>query len=120
MEPMRLLIVDDDAGLRQSVSLLLQEAGYEVVAESNPEQALRLAGEEDFDVVLCDSQFPNMDGLTFLRRYRVEGGQGLLIVLSDPEAEDGARAAVREGAYDCVRKPLRPDEVVLAVGKASE
>jgi two-component system response regulator AtoC len=120
MEPMRLLIVDDDAGLRQSVSLLLKEAGYDVVAEGNPEQALRRAGAEEFDVVLCDSQFPNMDGLTFLRRYRVEGGEGLLILLSDPGTEDGVLAAVREGAYDCVRKPVRPDEMVLAVGKAAE
>jgi two-component system response regulator AtoC len=120
MEPMRLLIVDHDAGLRQSVSLLLQEAGYDVVAEANPEQALRRASAEAFDVVLCDSQFPDMDGLTFLRRYRVEGGQGLLIVLSDPGTEDGALAAVREGAYDCVRKPVRPDDVVLAVSKAAE
>ncbi len=117
---MRLLIVDDDAGLRQSVSLLLKEAGYDVVAEANPEQALRRAGAEEFDLILCDSSFPSMDGLTFLRRYRVEGGQGLLIVLSDPGAEDGALAAVREGAYDCVRKPVQPDEVVLAVNKAAE
>jgi two-component system response regulator AtoC len=117
---MRLLIVDDDAGLRQSVSHLLKEAGYDVAAEAQPEQGLRRAGSEEFDVVLCDSQFPSMDGLTFLRRYRVEGGQGLLIVLTDPGTEDGALAAVREGAYDCVRKPVRPEEVVLAVNKAAE
>jgi DNA-binding NtrC family response regulator len=117
---MRLLIVDDDAGLRQSVSHLLREAGYDVVGEDSPEQALRRAGAEEFDVILCDSQFPGMDGLTFLRRYRVDGGQGLVIVLSDPGDEDGALAAVREGAYDCVRKPVRPEELVLAVSNAAE
>jgi two-component system response regulator AtoC len=61
-----------------------------------------------------------MDGLTFLQRYRIEGGQGSLIVLTDPGSEEGALAAVREGAYDCVRKPVRPEEVVRAVNKAAE
>src|SRR6476661_193580 len=74
---MRLLIVDDDAGLRQSLALLLQEAGDEVVAESDPEQALRRASAEPFEAILCDVRMPKMDGLTFLRRYRAEGGSAV-------------------------------------------
>jgi two-component system, NtrC family, response regulator AtoC len=120
IEPMRLLIVDHDAGLRQTVTHLLHEAGYDVVAEGSPEQALRRAGAEEFDIVVSGSHFPTMDGLAFLRRYRVEGGQGLLIVMSDPSAEESVLAAVREGAYDCVRKPVSPDDVLLAVNKAAE
>src|SRR5699024_7182542 len=65
--PMRLLIVDDHAGLRQSLALLLQESGDEVAAEGDPEQALRRATSEAFDAILCDVRMPKMDGLTFLR-----------------------------------------------------
>jgi two-component system response regulator AtoC len=118
---MRLLIVDDDAGLRQSLALLLQEAGDEVAAESDPEQALRRATAEPFDAILCDVRMPKMDGLTFLRRYRADGGSALLIMMSAYGTEDDtALAAMREGAYDYLHKPFRPDEVTLTIRKAEE
>ncbi len=117
---MRLLIVDDDADLRQSLSLLLRESGYEVVAEGDPEEALRRALAEEFDLILCDVRMPRMDGLSFLRRYRADRGGALLIMMSAYGNEDAAIAAMREGAYDYVRKPFRPDEVLLTVRKAEE
>jgi len=117
---MRLLIVDDDAGLRQSLALLLQEGGDEVVAEGDPEQALRRAAAESFEAILCDVRMPKMDGLTFLRRYRAEGGAALLIMMSAYGNEDTALAAMREGAYDYLHKPFRPDEVTMTVRKAEE
>jgi two-component system response regulator AtoC len=117
---MRLLIVDDDAGLRQSLALLLQEAGDEVVAEGDPDQALRRATAEPFEAILCDVKMPKMDGLTFLRRYRAEGGSALLIMMSAYGTEDTALAAMREGAYDYLHKPFRPDEVTMTIRKAEE
>jgi DNA-binding NtrC family response regulator len=117
---MRLLIVDDDAGLRQSLALLLQEAGDEVVAEGDPEQALRRAAAESFEAILCDVRMPKMDGLTFLRRYRADGGTALLIMMSAYGSEDTALAAMREGAYDYLHKPFRPDEVTMTIRKAEE
>ena len=70
-----MLIVDDDAGLRQSLGLLLKESGYEVTAEGDPEQALVRAGAEPSTSILCDVRMPRMDGLAFLRRYRADGGR---------------------------------------------
>ena len=117
---MRILIVDDDAGLRQSLGLLLKESGYDVTAEGDPEQALVRAGTEPFDLILCDVRMPRMDGLAFLRRYRADGGDALLIMMSAFGSEDAALAAMREGAYDYLHKPFRPDEVTLTVRKAEE
>ncbi|HEU5041987.1 MAG TPA: sigma-54 dependent transcriptional regulator [Gemmatimonadales bacterium] len=117
---MRVLIVDDDAGLRQSLALLLQESGYEAVAESDPEAALRRAGSEAFDLILCDVRMPKMDGVSFLRRYRSDGGSALLIMMSGYGTEDSALAAMREGAYDYLGKPFQPDEVVMTLRKAEE
>src|SRR5690349_5595813 len=117
---MRLLIVDDDAGLRQSLALLLQESGDEVAAEGDPEQALRRATSEAFDAILCDVRMPKMDGVTFLRRYRAEGGSALMIMMSTYGTEDSALAAMREGAYDYLHKPFRPDEVTMTIRKAEE
>jgi two-component system, NtrC family, response regulator AtoC len=117
---MRLLIVDDDAGLRQSLALLLQEAGYDVASEGDPEQALRRAGAESFDLILSDVRMPKMDGVTFLRRYKADGGQALMIMMSAYGSEDSALAAMREGAYDYLHKPFRPDEVTMTLRKAEE
>ena len=61
-----------------------------------------------------------MDGLTFLRRYRGEGGSALLIMMSAYGTEDSALAAMREGAYDYLHKPFRPDEVTMTIRKAEE
>ena len=116
----RVLLVDDEPGLRQSLGLLLTDAGYAVTAEQNGRRALERATTERFDLVLCDVRMPEMDGLTFLRNYRQRGGGALVIVMSAYGGEDAAIAAMKEGAYDYLPKPFRPDEVVLTLRKAEE
>jgi two-component system response regulator AtoC len=117
---MRILIVDDEAPLRQSLTLLLAESGYQIEAEGNPARALARAVAEPFDLILCDVRMPEMDGLTFLRRYRADGGSALMVMMSAYGGEDAALEAMREGAYDYLTKPFRPDEVTLTVQKAEE
>src|SRR6059036_1245858 len=116
----RVLIVDDEPGLRQSLGLLLADAGYEVAAESDGKRALERALAEPFDLVLSDVRMPEMDGLAFLRAYRSRGGTALVIMMSAYGGEEAALAAMKEGAYDYIPKPFRPDEVVLTLRKAEE
>ncbi len=116
----RVLIVDDEPGLRQSLGLLLGDAGYDVAAESDGRRGLERALSESFDLVLCDVRMPQLTGLEFLRGYRDRGGTALVIMMSAYGGEDAALAAMKEGAYDYVPKPFRPDEVVLALRKAEE
>jgi DNA-binding NtrC family response regulator len=116
----KVLVVDDEPGLRQSLGLLLTDAGYTVTAEQDGRRALDRATSEPFDLILCDVRMPQMDGLTFLRNYRQRGGGALVIVMSAYGGEDAAIAAMKEGAYDYLPKPFRPDEVVLTLRKAEE
>jgi len=116
----RVLVVDDEPGLRQSLGLLLGDAGYEVAAESDGRRALERARAEPFDVILCDVKMPQLGGLEFLRAYRERGGTALVIMMSAYGGEDAALAAMKEGAYDYIPKPFRPDEVVLTLRKAEE
>ncbi len=116
----RVLVVDDEPGLRQSLGLLLSDAGYTVTAESDGRRGIERALAEPFDLVLCDVRMPEMDGLAFLRAYRAKGGTALVIVMSAYGGEDAALAAMKEGAYDYLPKPFRPDEVILTLRKAEE
>src|SRR2546425_11982326 len=116
----RVLVVDDEPGLRQSLGLLLGDAGYQVAAESDGRDALERALREPFDLILCDVRMPQLGGLEFLRAYRGRGGTALVIMMSAYGGEDAALAAMKEGAYDYIPKPFRPDEGVLTLRKAEE
>src|SRR5947208_353813 len=116
----RVLVVDDEPGLRQSLGLLLADAGYDVVAEASGARALQRARAEPFDLIVCAVRMADMDGLAFLRAYKSGGGPALVIMMSAYGGEEAALAAMKEGAYDYVAKPFRPDEVVLTLRKAEE
>ena len=117
---MKVLVVDDDLGLRQSLTLLLKQADYDVAAEASPTRALERAAAEPFDIILCDVRMPEMEGLEFLRRYRGAKGSALVIMMSAYGGEGAAIAAMKEGAYDYLPKPFRSDEVLLTLRKAEE
>ena len=104
----------------QSLGLLLTDAGYEVVAEGDGRRALERALREPVDLILCDVRMPELDGLGFLRDYQGGGGTALVIMMSAYGGEEAALAAMKQGAYDYIPKPFRPDEVVLTLRKAEE
>src|SRR5512147_1369522 len=90
----RVLVIDDEPGLRQSLGLLLGDAGYTVMAEADGRRGLERALAEPFDLVLCDVRMPQLSGLEFLRAYRDRGGTALVIMMSAYGGEDAALAAM--------------------------
>ena len=117
---MKILVVDDEPGLRQTVSRILGAEGHSVGTAGEGEEALSKLSSEDVDLVLCDLRMPKMDGLEFIERYTSGGGHALVIAMSAYGDSDTAIAAMQKGAYDYVQKPFRAEEVVLAVRKAAE
>ena len=117
---MKILIVDDDAGLRKSVSLILLDAGYEVLTASDGEEGLATALIERPDLILCDVRMPKLDGLGFLDRHREAGIEGLVLMTTAYGSTDLAIQAMKRGAYDYLPKPFGADEVLLTIRKAEE
>ena len=117
---MKILVIDDDRGLRRSLSMILEDQDYTVVQASNGVEGLAAALDVRPAMILCDVRMPEMDGLEFLDRYRAEGGTALVLVMTAYGSSDLAVEAMKKGAYDYIPKPFGADEVVLTVRKAEE
>ena len=118
----RILIIDDEAALRQTLSWLFERDRYEVRAAATGETGLALVEEWRPDVVLTDLQMPGMSGLEVLRTIKsraAEAGRDLpVIVLTAFGTVHTAVAAMRDGAFDYVTKPFVNDDLRLTVSKA--
>jgi two-component system, NtrC family, response regulator AtoC len=117
---MNILIIDDEPGLRQTVSLILADEGYQVTAASDGEEGLAKALELSPDIVLCDVRMPRMTGLEFLDRYKQAHGSAMVIVMTAYGGMEMAIQAMKQGAYDYIPKPFSPDQLLLTLKKAEE
>ena len=116
----RVLLVDDDALLRQLVGDQLGLSGFSVRLAASGEEALRALGEADYDVVLLDIQMPGMSGLDALREIRkIEDAPEIIMLTADTSLSTGIEA-MRLGAYDYLTKPSTLDEIEAVVRKADE
>ncbi len=117
---MRILVVDDEPALRQTLSVILADEGHSIITASDGEDALSRLAKEQVDLILTDLRMPRLDGLELIRRHEAAGGRALVIAMSAYGDSDTAIEAMRIGAYDYIPKPFRADEVALVVRKAEE
>lgn len=117
---LRILIVDDDEALRESLALVLSAEDYEVLAAPDGEAALALLEKGPVDVVLCDLRMPGVDGLELLPQLARRLPGATLVLMSAHGGPDLAIEAIQRGAYDYLAKPFTPAEALLAIRKARE
>ncbi len=115
-----ILVVDDDQSMRHMLTVILQDRGWEARGVSNGEEGLKELEARDYDVVLSDVRMPKMDGLTLLKAIQKSHPELTVVMMSAYGSTDTAIEAMKEGAYDYISKPFRPDEVVLVLRKAEE
>jgi two-component system, NtrC family, response regulator AtoC len=119
-EMKKVLVVDDEEGVRRMITALLQKEGFSVSAAGGGEEALRKLGEEEFDLVLSDVRMPGLDGLGLLGRARALYPETTVIMMSAFGTLDLAVEAMKQGAYDYISKPFKADELLLTLRKAQE
>lgn len=114
----RILLVDDDRGLRHVLSSLLTQAGHAVESAGDGADAVRRFEHDAFDIVLLDLGLPGMSGLEVLAHARALPVPPLVIVMTADDTSETLLEAVRRQAYRYLRKPFKPNEVVDIIAGA--
>ena len=115
---MKVLVVDDELGVRRTLSRVLREERYEVQVLADGEEALRCALAEEPDFIFYDATLPGLDAMAFLEKYLGSGGQSFVIVTVAYGAVERMVALMNKGAYDCLPKPFTGSEVVFTLEKS--
>jgi two-component system NtrC family response regulator len=119
-EPLKVLVVDDEAPLRDLLRMELGRKGWELATAASGEEGLALYREQIFNVVLLDIQMPGMGGIEALRRMRAETDIPEIIILTGFGTIESAVECIRLGSYDYLTKPVKLEELELVIGKAAE
>ncbi len=116
----RLLIVDDEQHVRESLSAWFTEDGYDVATASGGKEALAILGRQKFDVVITDIRMPGMDGIELQKQIHDTEPEIAVILVTAYASVSTAVQALKEGAYDYLVKPFDPEEMSRVVEKACE
>jgi two-component system, NtrC family, response regulator HydG len=114
----KLLIVDDELSVRDSLSKWFHEEGYEVGTAESANDALTRLAESKWDAALVDIKMHGTDGIELQRRMHEIDAELIVIMMTGYASVETAVAALKNGAYDYVTKPLDPDEIAHLVKKA--
>jgi two-component system, NtrC family, nitrogen regulation response regulator NtrX len=113
-----ILVVDDEPGVRNALSGVLRDEGYEVALADSGEGCLEKTLRAVYDVILLDIWLPGIDGLATLQKLRERQVDSAVIMISGHGNIESAVKAIRTGAYDFIEKPLSLEKTVLAVSNA--
>ncbi|MBC7879069.1 MAG: response regulator transcription factor [Anaerolineales bacterium] len=107
-----ILIIDDEAALRQTMARILQQAGFEVTTAENGEQGLDFLKTTDFDMIFMDLRMPGLAGLEVLKIIHTSFPSLPVVLFTAQPDLNSAVAALRNGATDYLLKPLKPQDII--------
>ncbi len=116
----RILIIDDDDAVRESLGRMLRSAGHTVEVAQTGEEGLAAARGNAYDVILSDMRMPGISGIEVLQRLREQHGDAAFIVMTGFGTIDTAVEAMKLGAVDFVQKPFFRDELLMRVRSAAD
>ena len=111
----RILVVDDERSIRDSLKMVLQEEGYPAQSACDGKEALHLLHQENFDILITDLKMPEMDGLELTKQCLQAYPKIAVIIITAYGSLDSAIKALRLGAHDYILKPFDFDDVLLKV-----
>lgn len=117
---MRVLIVDDERAIRNSLKEILTDEGYDADIAEDGAAAISKVEKEKFDVIFCDIKMPGMDGIEVLDKLVEMGVDAAVVMISGHGDIDTAVECIKKGAFDFVEKPLDLNRILITVKNASE
>ncbi len=116
----KILVVDDEAIIRESLRDWFNDAGYQVLTAENGPQALEIMEKDKPSIAVVDLVMPGMDGIELLKKVKEVSPNVDVIIITAYASIPTAIAAIREGAYDYIEKPFSPEKVELLINKLVE
>lgn len=111
----KILVVDDEKSIRDSLSMILSDEGYEVNSAADGEEALKLINDENFDVIISDIKMPGVDGMELLSKASKVSPETFFIIMTAYASVNTAVEALRHGAFDYLIKPVEFDDLLIRV-----
>ncbi len=113
----RILLVEDEDGIRKLVELNLELEGYEIKSVANGKDALQVFSKEHFDLILLDLMIPEVDGLKVLEKIKLDKPQQKVIIISAKDSPSDRVNGLKKGADDYINKPFNLEELYIRMGK---
>lgn len=117
---MKLLVIDDERSIRNSLKEILTDEGYEVDVAEDGAVGCAMAEKEKYNVIFCDIKMPNMDGIEVLDKLNEDGVDSAVIMISGHGDIDTAVECIKKGAFDFIQKPLDLNRILITVKNATE
>ncbi len=117
MEPLKILVIDDERGIREGCRRILESENYHVLMAEDGTQGLELARTDQFAVALIDLKMPGIDGLEVLKEIRKINSEIIPIIVSGHGTIESAVEAMKAGAFDFITKPFTPDQLLKIIDK---
>ena len=114
----KILVIDDDVSISETLELYLTEEGYDVVTANTGTEGLNRFVKHSPDVVILDIRLPDIDGFTVLEDLREENENVKVIMITAHHDMDSTIKAMKGGAFDYIHKPINVDELDMAIRKA--
>lgn len=116
----KILVVDDDKGIRDILEIILAQEGYDVTSLEDGVKALAKCRKQKFDLIITDLKMPKMDGIEFLKAVREISPESLVILITAYASGESAVKAMQEGAYDYLEKDFDIEDLKRLVQNALE
>ena len=117
---MKILIVDDERAIRNSLKEILGDEGYEVDTAENGAAALAMVDKEKYNVIFCDIKLPEMDGTEVLDKLVADGVDSAIVMISGHGDIDTAVECIKKGAFDFIQKPLDLNRILITIKNATD
>ncbi|RJP60157.1 MAG: sigma-54-dependent Fis family transcriptional regulator [Ignavibacteriales bacterium] len=111
----RILVVDDERSIRDSLNMILTDEGYEVKSAADGEEALKFIAEENFDIIISDIKMPNIDGIELLNKASKISPSTFFVIMTAYASVNTAVEALRHGAFDYLIKPVEFDDLLIRI-----